>query len=157
MQDETNMQCLALVIHAAQLTEEGLKEAVKSVLALEDGSAAGAIPRGRMGIRELARNGEGLANIEVTDRNIRSFEKHARKHGVAYALKKGGTQENPRYLVVFKARDVWQMKAAFRDYVAEGMAKGGRPSVFSRLKEMAKEAPERPEAARQAREAGQER
>lgn len=46
-----------------------------------------------------------LTNIEVTDQNIRSFDRVARKYNIDYALKKDKSNNPPRYLVFFKARD----------------------------------------------------
>lgn len=40
-----------------------------------------------------------MSNIEVTDGNIKSFERVARKYGVDFALKKDVSSQPPRYLV----------------------------------------------------------
>ena len=42
-----------------------------------------------------------LSNIEITDGNIKSFEKYCRKYNVDY-LKKDRSSEPPRYYVFFK-------------------------------------------------------
>ena len=57
-----------------------------------------------------------MTNIEITDGNIRSFERVARKYGVDYALKKD--REKLRYLVFFKAKDADALTAAFEEYTA---------------------------------------
>ena len=57
-----------------------------------------------------------MTNIEITDGNIRSFERVARTYGVDYALKKD--REKPRYLVFFKAKDADALTAAFEEYIA---------------------------------------
>lgn len=40
-----------------------------------------------------------MSNIEVTDKNIKSFEKVARKYGVDFAIKKDKSVTPPKYLV----------------------------------------------------------
>lgn len=62
-----------------------------------------------------------MTNIEITDGNIKSFERVARKYGVDYALKKDTSGERPRYLVFFKARDADALTAAFKEYTAKGV------------------------------------
>lgn len=39
-------------------------------------------------MKQLVRQGAGVQNIEITDKNIKSFEHVARKYGVDFALKK---------------------------------------------------------------------
>lgn len=64
-----------------------------------------------------------LSNIEITDGNIKSFEKYARKYNVDYCLKKDRSSEPSRYYVFFKARDVDSMTAAFKEYTGWSMKK----------------------------------
>jgi len=49
--------------------------------------------------------GTGVSNIEISDKNIKSFESVARKYGVDYALKKDASGDTPKWLVFFKGRD----------------------------------------------------
>src|SRR5699024_7613856 len=73
-----------------------------------------------------------LTNIEVTDGNIKSFEKYARKYGIDFSLKKDNSMSPPRYYVFFKARDVDVMTAAFKEYTGSSFPKGrNRPSEKS--------------------------
>lgn len=45
----------------------------------------------------------GVSSIEVTDSNIKSFERVARKYNVDFAVKKDRTCEPPKYLVFSRA------------------------------------------------------
>ena len=76
-----------------------------------------------------------LSNIEITDGNIKSFEKYARKYNVDYCLKKDRSSEPPRYYVFFKARDVDSMTAAFKEYTGKSLNKTKKPSVRTKLKD----------------------
>ena len=49
-------------------------------------------------------------------RNIKSFERYARKYGINYALKKDKSKDPPMYLVFFKGRDQDALNAAFREF-----------------------------------------
>ena len=74
-----------------------------------------------------------LTNIEVTDGNIKSFEKYARKYGIDFSLKKDNSMSPPRYYVFFKARDVDVMTAAFKEYTGKQLSKGKKPSIRKKL------------------------
>ena len=62
-----------------------------------------------------------LSNIEVTDGNIKSFEKCARKYSIDFSLKKDTSISPPRYFVFFKAKDVDVMTAAFKEYTGKSL------------------------------------
>ena len=81
-----------------------------------------------------------MANIEITDRNIRDFDRVARKYGVDYALKKDKSGEIPKYLVFFKARDGDALTAAFKEYTAKTERKKERPSVLQTLRRLKEQA-----------------
>ena len=48
----------------------------------------------------LLQQNAAISNIEVTDGNIKSFERTANKYGIDYALKKDTSEQPPRYLVL---------------------------------------------------------
>ena len=74
-----------------------------------------------------------VQNIEITDKNIKSFEHVAKKYGVDFALKKDTA--NGRYLVFFKAKDADALNAAFAEYTAKTLHRKApeKPSVRQRL------------------------
>ncbi len=94
------------------------------------------IIQGKQSIKDLAKQNQGMTNIEITEKNIKSFEKYARKYGVDFALKKDKTVEPPKYMVFFKARDTDAITAAFKEYTADMMKKKEKPSVIENLKKM---------------------
>lgn len=130
MQDEIREKSVALVIRAgkggAKLTEEALKYAIRQYL-----KEAGRPKHGKQSIRSLVRQGKELRSIEVTDKNIKSFDRAARKYGVDFALGKNSRGE---YIVLFKAGDADALNAAFAEYTAKTLAgKRGRPSLLKQL------------------------
>ena len=92
------------------------------------------------GVGTVKPKGQGcqLSNIEVTDGNIKSFEKCARKYSIDFSLKKDTSISPPRYFVFFKAKDVDVMTAAFKEYTGKSLNKSKKPSIRKKL-ELAKE------------------
>ena len=70
-----------------------------------------------------------MSNIEVTDGNIKSFERVAKKYNVDFAIKKDKTTEPPRYLVFFKGRDADVLTQAFKEFVKVNEKKQNRNRV----------------------------
>ena len=117
MQEELEQKSVAISIKAGKLTANLLKKAVEKALAeMEKSQKNPKIYKGKQSVKHLVRQGAGVSNIEITDGNIKSFERVARKYGVDFALKKDTTSQPPRYLVFFKSRDADALTAAFAEY-----------------------------------------
>ena len=147
MQEEIEQRTVTLVISTAKLTGSVLKDALDKYLAyrkenlretkaVERASLSGAVkPAGKQTVRELIGQNQGVSNIEITEKNIRGFERVARKYGVDYAVKKDKSGEVPKYLVFFKARDADALTAAFTEF-ANKEKKREKPSVIQHLHEL---------------------
>lgn len=139
MQEEVRDKSVALVIKVgktgARLTAELLKAAIRQYQ-----KQANAPTHGKQSVKSLVKQGAGVQNIEITDKNIKSFESVARKYGVDFALKKDPAQG--KYLVFFKARDADALNAAFAEYTAKTLNRAKeKPSLVKQLshfKEMVK-------------------
>ena len=86
-----------------------------------------------MTVKQLAAQNKGMQSIEVSDKNIGSFNKIARKYGIDFAPFKVKGQD--RYLVFFKAHDADAMTAAFKEYAAKSVKKQNRPSILAKLEQ----------------------
>ena len=95
--------------------------------------------RGKQSIKSLQQSGTQLTNIVVTDNNIKSFDRVARKYGIDYSLKKAEQEGKSEYLVFFKAKDVDVMTAAFKEYTSETLKKQKRESVRQKLEKVKEE------------------
>ena len=167
MQDEVNEKTVVLVINTGKkglhLTASMLRAAIRKYLQhLEKQKQiaeknAERLPEGRQTMKDLMRHNARLTNIEVTDRNIRDFEKTARKYSIDFALKKDKAAEKPRYLVFFKARDVDVMTAAFKEYSARTVLKQKKPSVMKKLYLYRQKVNQRQKEKTRERDRGQER
>ena len=89
--------------------------------------------QGKQSMEKLMKQNCQLTNIEVTDGNIKSFEKYARKYNIDFSLKKDTSISPPRYFVFFKARDVDIMTAAFKEYTGKQLTKAKKPSLRKKL------------------------
>ena len=131
MQDEVRDKSVALVIrvgkNGGKLTADLLKWAIRQYQ-----RQANEPQHGKQSVKSLVEQGGGVQNIEITDKNIKSFERVARKYGVDFALKKDPSQG--KYLVFFKARDADALNAAFAEYTAKTLnRKRGKPSLRKQL------------------------
>ena len=136
MQEEVEQRTLTLAINTTKMTANVLKSAISKYLAYrKEKKREGPVkPCGKQSVKQLVGQDQGVANIEITDRNIKDFERIARKYGVDFALKKDKTGDIPKYLVFFKARDADALTAAFREYTAKSNRKKERPSVLKKLR-----------------------
>lgn len=140
MQEEIENRTVTLIISAVKLTARELKAGMDKYLsekkskAMEKARAAPEKPSGKQTVRQLIGQNQGVSNIEVTERNIKGFDRVARKYGVDYAIKKDKTGEIPRYLVFFKARDADALTAAFTEYTGKKAKAKEKPSVIRMLR-----------------------
>jgi len=106
MQEEVENRTVALAVSTTRMTGRVLKAALIKLLAemKKSQDSPPQIPHGKQTVKELIGQNDGVSNIEITDKNIKSFEQVARKYGVDYALKKDTPGEKPKYLVfwIFK-------------------------------------------------------
>ena len=137
MQDEVNAKVVALMIKGGKISGEVLKKALdKFVEELEKAQKQMSQPktyRGKQSVKHLVQQNAAISNIEVTDGNIKSFERTANKYGIDFALKKDTSEQPPRYLVFFKGRDVDVMTAAFKEFSAKKIKQQEKPSLRQKL------------------------
>ncbi|HMM07308.1 MAG TPA: PcfB family protein [Clostridiales bacterium] len=134
MQEEVEHRTVTLAISTTKLTGRVLKAAIRKLLASWKGRDSPKIPHGKQTVKQLIGQNAGVSNIEVTDSNIKSFERVARKYGVDFAVKKDASVRPPKFLVFFKARDADALTAAFQEFTAKTVRKTERPSVLAQLR-----------------------
>ena len=144
MQDEVREKSVALAIKVGKtggrLTADLLKWAIRRYLNQSHNPKS---YHGKQTVKQLVGQGAGVKSIEITEKNIKSFERVAKKYGVDFALKKN--PEKGEYYVFFKARDDDAMQAAFAEYTAKTIQRKTteKPSVrrqLSHFKEVVKNA-----------------
>lgn len=147
MQDEVNEKTMALCIKGGKISAQLLKAALTKLLSeiekkKQQSKKMGGqnrCKRGKQSIKSLQKSGAQITNIVVTDNNIKSFDRVARKYGIDYSLKKVEQEGKSEYLVFFKAKDVDVMTAAFKEYTSETLKKQKRESVRQKLEKVKEE------------------
>ena len=184
MQEEVNQKVISLSIQGARITANVLKAAMRKFLDVQNRRKQRSIQikqaektgkaqeKGRekarqkierkkpQTIKQLTEQGAQLSNIQITDQNIKSFDRVARKYGIDYSLKKDISVDPPKYLVFFKAKDVDVMTAAFREYAGVELKKKQtkKPSVRKKLqKAVQRKAKHRQRVKQRQKDRGQER
>lgn len=159
MQDEVNEKVISICINGGKISARILKNAVSKALVdmeqeekrkqqnqrerknqrkykksmkKEQKKRQGGY-KGKQSIRKLRAQKFELTNIAITGKNIKSFEKYARKYNIDYSLQKNRTTEPPQYFVFFKAKDVDSMTAAFKEYTGWQMKKSKKVSIRKKL------------------------
>lgn len=148
MQDEVNEKTVSLCIRCGKVTANLLKAAMKKALTKmeqEKQKLQGQKQpkqdkedktyKGKQSMDKLMKQNVQLSNIEITDGNIKSFERVAKKYSIDFSLKKDVNADPPRYYVFFKARDVDVMTAAFKEYTGQLLNKDKKPSVRKKLQQ----------------------
>ena len=142
MQEEVNDKTIALCVRTTRMTAGVLKSALMMLLRERYYRSRYGVNRkqqpeitvhGKKSMKQLMAEGSELTNIEITDNNIKSFERVARKYSIDYSLKKDSSMDPPRYMVFFRAKDVDVMTAAFREYTGTSMNKEEKKSVKQKL------------------------
>lgn len=144
MQEEVTGKAVALIVDGAKMSEQVLEKALQKFLEAQKNKSP-KMHRGKQTLKQLAGQNAGLANIEITDKNIKAFNHVAKKYHVDFALKKDTTAEQPRYLVFFKSRDADAITAAFQEFASRKMSREERPSVRERLAQAKEKAAQRAE------------
>lgn len=94
MQEEVTQKTVTFCIRATKITADLLKKVLVAYLrhqkqkSVEKKAQKNQPKQGKVTVKELAKQNAGMVNIEITDKNIKSFERYARKYGINYALKK---------------------------------------------------------------------
>ena len=148
MQDEVNEKTVSLCIRCGKVTANLLKAAMKKALVKmeqEKQKLKGQKQpkqdkedktyKGKQSMDKLMKQNVQLSNIEITDGNIKSFERVAKKYSIGFSLKKDVNADPPRYYVFFKARDADVMTAAFKEYTGQSLNKDKKPSVRKKLQQ----------------------
>lgn len=128
MQEETTQKTIALAVKTSKLTAGVLKKLM--LMYLDSQKQKHNQPKqGKQTVKELIGQNAGASSLEVTDGNIKSFERVAKKYKVDFAVKKDKTTNPPRYLVFFKGRDADVLTQAFKEFVKVNEKKQNRNRV----------------------------
>lgn len=112
MADSENRKLIGIVVECAKMTPEIFEKAIEDMLK----NIADKNPQGKTSLDKLMKTGK-VENIAVSDSNIGSFAKTARKYNLTYALKRTQTEGGKKqYLVCFHDKNLDTMQRAFKEY-----------------------------------------
>ena len=135
--DQFSEKTVALSIKALKIDAQLLAKAMTALLKGSRNLTAqkNMAGKGKQTVKQLVKQGQGVSNIEINDKNIKSFESVARKYGVDFALKKDKNETPPKWLVFFKAKDADALTSAFKEFTAKEAKKNAtKASVLATMK-----------------------
>ena len=135
MQEEVTQKTIALCIRTTKLTADVLKAAMRAYLRSHNQKKQQKMQSqktGKVTVKQLAKQNGGMTNIEITNKNIRSFERYARKYGINYALKKDKSKDPPVYINIINLRlDITHLYYPAKNSFQKGRLK--RREIFTEL------------------------
>lgn len=111
--------------------------------------------KGKMSVKELVGQGQGVSSMDVGDSGVKDFKKIANKYGVDFAIVKDKTADPPKYVVFFKAKDADAITQVLKEYSAKQLnkkkaqeepkkEKKQRESILQKLKKLKEKAAKSP-------------
>lgn len=134
MQEEITQKMISLMVSATKMTGRVLAQAMQIYLQ-NFKEQQRVIPKGKQSLADLEKQNTALASIEITNKNIGSFKRTAKKYEIDFALKKDRTKQPPLYYVFFKGRDEERISMAFNEYSQKILKRKEKKSVQEELKQ----------------------
>jgi len=133
MQEYVNVQAVSMSVKTTKLTGRVLAKMIAATLRRMEKNK-GKLKPGEQSLKRLVRDGRDTDNIEVMGR-IKSFERIARKHKIAYHVEKDSSTNPPKFTVYFKSSQKGSLTAAFKEYTALMLGKENvrKPSILKQL------------------------
>ena len=91
---------------------------------------------GKVAVKDLLREGDGVQSMPVADGKLRDFERIANKYGVTFSVIRDKNESPPRYLVFFKAKDADAMSQVVKEYTEREMRRSMKPSILKQLEKI---------------------
>jgi len=88
LQEEVTQKTIALSVKTARVTADVLKNMLRKYLSGQKQKGKNPYKVGKQSYKELKSQGSGLSNIEITDGNIKSFERVGEKIPFRFCLEK---------------------------------------------------------------------
>ena len=136
MQEDIENRTVNLAISTGRLSARAIEVGVRAYLEHHNRrkmTNASEIPHGKQTVKQLIGQNQGVSTIEINDKNIKVFQRLARKYGVDFAVQKDKNSVTSNYLIFFKARDADALDAVLKDYTAYTLNHKDRKSILVRL------------------------
>lgn len=137
MQEHVEEQTKNLAVNTTKLTGKILWKAFQAFLRWQKNHSvlrnADEQVTGKMSLKELVGQGQGVNSAELADGSFKDFLKCAKAVGVDYAITKDKSVDPSKYTVFFKARDADALQEVMNRYAKMTMNREKRPSVLKQL------------------------
>lgn len=141
MQEEVEQKTVNLAVTTTKVSARTIIGALRWYVAHHDAKkmqkaakSQGPI-KGKQKVKDLINSGASVDSIDMAKTSMKDFEKIFKKLGIDYAIKKDKTQEPPRYVVFFKAKDNEVLKEALAEYATLQEQKKEKQSAKEDLKQ----------------------
>jgi len=133
--EQINEKTVALSIKGAKLTGQLLAKAMQAFLKKARNPTH---KQGKQSIKSLRKSGASLTDIDIGDKNdIGTFNRVARKYRVDFAPTIDKTENPPKWVVWFKAKDDKSLQSAFNEYSKIMLKhKVKKPSMLEKLRKL---------------------
>ena len=139
IQEDVESRTIHLCVSTTRLTGHYLAAAIRLYLrhaeAAKHEKAKEGV-QGKVKVKELLRDGDGVQSMPVADGKLKDFERIANKYGVTFSVIRDKNEKPPRYLVFFKAKDADAMSQVVKDYTAREMRRMQKPSIMKQLEKL---------------------
>lgn len=146
MADEMGREILGVSFKASTVTAKTLTNVILAII-----RNTKKIKHGKQKLNHLSRQGKSLSPVEITEKNIKSFKKVAKKYKIDFSLMQDKSEPN-KWVIFFKAQDAEVFKKAFDEYIRQ-QKKEKKPSIRETLKRNKQKVQEK---AREAKQRGRE-
>ena len=144
MQEEVENKTVHFAVRTTVVTAKVLWRALKAYedhikrkLSINELSGEKTV-KGMQTVKQLIGKGEGVSKMDIGDEGIREFNQAAKKYGVDYAIVKDKSEDPPKYVVFFKAKDADAISMVMKEKAAKLKKNENsmeKPSVLMKLKE----------------------
>ena len=145
-EDITQREC-NLAARVASMAYQEIRKAIDKLLAdlSQRKNQTNSIPgkateakHGKMTLKELQKQGDGLATVELKDPHLRTLKSTLKKHGVDFSAVKDG---KGKYTLFFKGKDADTVTHALKQYTQKIIkVDKNKPSIKNTLDEAKKAA-----------------
>ena len=138
VQEDINQKQVALMQKGAKVTWALLVKAMRAYKQHQTNKKINpTIPQGKMTVQELAKKGQGMSALDLTDKDLKNFDKVMKKYGVDYAIMTDKKTSPPTHTIFFKGKDADAINKAFDELTIDVTKTKGKPSVLAEIKKFA--------------------
>ena len=138
MQEEIENRTVNLAISTGRLSARAIEIGVRAYLEHHNKrkiTKVSETQHGKQTVKQLIGQNQGVSTMEINDKNIKVFQRIAKRYGVDFAVQKDKAAITSNYLVFFKARDADALDAVLKDYTAYTLNQKGRKSILLKLEQ----------------------